>query len=103
MDDIQEWRDEISSIDCVVLISEFVEGSSLRTFIKESADEITVGLVVNWLRAMLNLFNEMELRSVKHGDLHAGNIIVEDRASYDLIGPRWVFRVTDFGVAEASS
>jgi Ser/Thr protein kinase RdoA (MazF antagonist) len=53
---------------------------------------------------MFNLFNEMEHKSVTHGDLHAGNILVEDRSSYfDLLGPRYVFRVTDFGVAEATS
>lgn len=52
---------------------------------------------------MLNLLNEMGLRKVTHGDLHAGNILVEDRSSYDLLGPRYTFRITDFGVAEVTS
>lgn len=102
-EDIQEWKDHAADIDCVVLISEFVEGECLRRFIKSYPDEITVDFIRQWLETMLNLFNEMKLRSVTHGDLHPGNILVEDRSSYDLIGPRFVFRVTDFGVAEATS
>jgi len=102
-EDIQPWNDPTAGIDCVVLISEFVEGPSLRKFIKENAEAVTVAFILDWLATMLNLLNEMGVRGVKHGDLHAGNILVEDRSSYDLLGPRFVFRVTDFGVAEATS
>lgn len=101
--DIREWTDVDDGIQCVVLISEFVEGPSLRKFIKDTAEQVTVNFIIDWLATMLNLFNEMEVRGVKHGDLHAGNILVEDRSSYDLLGSRFVFRVTDFGVAEATS
>ncbi len=102
-EDIQEWRDAAAGIDCVVLISEFVEGPCLRKFVSACPDVITVSFIVHWLGTMLNLFNEMKLQGVKHGDLHNGNILVEDRSSYDLLGPRYVFRVTDFGVADATS
>jgi serine/threonine protein kinase len=102
-EDIREWVDSAAGIDCVVLISEFVEGPSLRKFIKETAEQVTVAFIVDWLATMLNLFNEMESRGVKHGDLHTGNILVEDRSSYDLLNSRFVFRVMDFGVAEATS
>ena len=101
--DIQEWTDVEEDIDCIILIADLVEGPCLREFIKKHPDMIDVPFVVNWLRTMLNLLNEMKQRSVKHGDLHAGNILVEDRSSYDLEGPTHVFRVTDFGVAEATS
>jgi hypothetical protein len=102
-EDIQEWRDDAEGIDCVVLISEFVEGPCLRKFVSDCSDVITVSFIMHWLGTMLNLFNEMQLQGVKHGDLHNGNILVEDRSSYDLLGPRYVFRVTDFGVADATS
>lgn len=102
-EDIQEWRDDSAGIDCVVLISEFVEGPCLRKFMSDCSDVITVSFIVHWLGPMLNLFNEMKLQGVKHGDLHNGNILVEDRSLYDLLGPRYVFRVTDFGVADATS
>jgi Protein tyrosine and serine/threonine kinase len=103
IDDIAKWVDPLAEIDCVVLISEFVEGPCLRKFIKNCAEQITVAFIIHWLETMLNLFNEMSQRDVKHGDLHVGNILVEDRSSYDLLGPQFVFRVTDFGVAEATS
>jgi Protein kinase domain len=102
-EDIREWSAGPAGIDCVVLISEFVEGLCLRRFISSRKAEITVAFAMDWLATMLNLFNEMQIRGVRHGDLHAGNILVEDRSSFDLLGPRWAFRVTDFGVADATS
>jgi predicted unusual protein kinase regulating ubiquinone biosynthesis (AarF/ABC1/UbiB family) len=45
----------------------------------------------------------MNMRGVRHGDLHAGNVLVEDRSSFDLLVPRYVFRITDFGVGDATS
>jgi serine/threonine protein kinase len=97
------WREPSANIDCVVLVAEFVDGPSLRRFLKEKRDEISIPFVVQWLAGMLDLFHEMELRGVTHGDLHVGNILVEDRSDFSLVPPRYVFRVTDFGVAEASS
>jgi serine/threonine protein kinase len=107
-EDICEWpdvptRDGAATITCIVLISEFVEGRTLRKFINEFPDELSISFITDWLATMLNLFNEMSVRGVVHGDLHSGNILVEGRSSYDLLGPRFVFRVTDFGVAEATS
>lgn len=102
-DEICEWKDNGAGIDCVVLISEFVVGPNLRKFIAQHRHEVTIPFVVGWLETMLELFNEMKLRGVTHGDLHSGNILVEDRSSFALRGPSFVFRVTDFGVGEATS
>lgn len=90
-------------VDCIALISEFVEGQSLKRFAAEFPDEITVSFIVHWLTTMLNLLFEMKLRGVSHGDLHSGNILVEDQSSYNVMGPRFVFRVTDFGVGDTTS
>jgi energy-coupling factor transporter ATP-binding protein EcfA2 len=100
---ICEWQDSASGIDCVVFVSEFVDGKCLRKFIATNPDEMTVAFIVSCLESMLNLLFEMQQRGIRHGDLHSGNILVEDRSSYDLAGPQFVFRVTDFGVADASS
>ena len=100
---ILEWKDATLGFDCVVLLSEFVDGKCLRKFISKDKEDITVAFIVSWLESMLNLFNEMTQKGIKHGDLHAGNILVEDRSSFDLAGPQYAFRVTDFGVADASS
>lgn len=102
-EDIQEWQDTAAGIDCVVLIAEFVDGQSLHKFMKDHRELINVPFIVHWLKTMLNLFYEMEMRDVKHGDIHTKNILVEDRSSYDLLGERYIFRVTDFCVADATS
>lgn len=101
--EICEWQDASVGIDCVVLISEFVTGPNLRKFIAENKREVTIPFVVGWLETMLDLFNEMKAHGIVHGDLHPGNILVEDRSGVALRGPRFIFRVTDFGVSEATS
>jgi serine/threonine protein kinase len=100
---IEDWKDDAAGVDCVVLVSEFVEGCDLKDFIAKNKGRVTVSFVTSFLTTMLNLFHEMKLRGVPHGDLHAANILVQDRSAYDLLSPRHVFRVTDFGVAEATS
>lgn len=100
---IEAWLDEVAGVDCVVLISEFIEGSDLKDFIADNKGKIDVPFIMTFLVTTLNLFNEMKRRGVTHGDLHTGNILVQDKSEYDLISPRHVFRITDFGVAEATS
>lgn len=99
--DVQMWQD--GRVDCVVLVSEFVEGMDLRRFVDKQRSEVTIPFITQWLATMLELFHEMQQRGLVHGDLHAGNVIVEDRSSYALMGSRFGFRVTDFGVKDASS
>ena len=100
---VEEWIDEVAGVDCIVLISEFIEGSDLKDFIVKNKGQIVVAFIMNFLATTLNLFNEMRLRDVTHGDLHTGNMLVQDKSEYDLVGQRHVFRITDFGVAEATS
>ena len=100
---IEEWKDLDAGIDCVVLISAFIDGPCLRDFLRQQKETANVAFICDWLSTMLNLFNEMKEKNITHGDFHTGNILVEDQSSYNLIGPQYVFRVTDFGVAEATS
>ncbi|MBZ5564004.1 MAG: protein kinase [Acidobacteriia bacterium] len=101
--DITEWVEDENSIDCIVLISDYVEGKNLRTFIDSNRDEITVTFATTFLKSMLDFFYDMVSKDVVHGDLHAGNVLVADRSSYSLAGDRYEFRITDFGVASATS
>jgi len=66
--DVRDWKDDTAKIDCVALISEFVEGICLRKFITAYPEEITVSFIRHWLGTMLNLFNEMKVRGVPHGE-----------------------------------
>jgi energy-coupling factor transporter ATP-binding protein EcfA2 len=101
--DITEWADSQNSIDCVVLISEFVEGPTLKEFIATRKRQIAVPFVIYFLKSMLEFFNDMVAQSIVHGDLHAGNVLVADNSAYRLMGDPFEFRITDFGVANATS
>ncbi len=98
-----EWVvDAEPGLKCVVLLSEFIRGLSLKDFIEKNRREITIPFVVQFLETMLDFLHELEKVGLPHGDLHAGNILVEDRSG-SLRGPRYEFRVTDFGVAAVTS
>jgi energy-coupling factor transporter ATP-binding protein EcfA2 len=100
---VKEWKDDTSGVDCVVLISEYIEGVALRKFVKARPGEVTIAFVLHFLMCMFDLFHDMVVHNVDHGDLHSGNILVADRLAYALLGERYEFRVTDFGVARATS
>jgi energy-coupling factor transporter ATP-binding protein EcfA2 len=100
---VEDWKDQINDVDCVVLISEWVEGMALREFLRATGGNVTVAFTVHFLTCMFDFFHDMALQGVDHGDFHSGNILVADRSSYALFGERYEFRITDFGVARATS
>lgn len=100
--DLRQWVDPGSKIDCVALISDFVSGQNLRNYIRDNRGAISVDFIVHFLETVLDLFHEMAGMRMSHGDFHDGNVLVEDRF-YALVGPRYAFRVTDFGVANVTS
>ena len=86
--------------DCVFLLSDFVRGSTLREYQKK--EPVTILFILDFFRDMLDFLRELQQMGVQHGDLHAGNVLVEDR-SMALTGSPYVFRITDFGVAPLTS
>lgn len=88
--------------DYVVFACDYVKGESLRSFIKDKKKtrEIDIPFIESFLRTMLRLLYELELRRYQHGDLHAGNVLVA-KSEFD-IDERVDFRVTDFGVQRFS-
>lgn len=87
-------------IGCVYLLSDLIEGVNLRDFLKK-ARTLDMDFVLNFFITMLDFLRELDDAHTKHGDLHSGNIIVEDRAK-SFIGKKFDYRVTDFGVASLS-
>lgn len=94
------WLDEPNGIDCVALLAEWVNGPSLAEFIGARNAEITLPFCEALVQELLALLHAMQQRGVTHGDIHSGNVLIEDRAGM-LGGPRFSFRVNDFGVASA--
>ena len=78
------------------LLSDFVDGSSLRTYVKSHS--IDMAFVLTLTVELLDFLRELQRAGLQHGDLHDGNILIEDR-SEALTGPPFAFRITDFGVA----
>jgi hypothetical protein len=97
-----EWKDLANGIDCIILVADFIQGLNLRQFIEKNKRDITMPFIVEFLETMFDFFNAMQDMGLSHGDLHAGNILVEDR-SRSLRGAKFAFRVTDFGVSAATS
>jgi serine/threonine protein kinase len=96
--DMGTWS--LGGADYVFMLSELVNGESLREYEKQHA--IDVGFVEAFLQDMLDFLRELQLVGLQHGDLHSGNILVENRTQ-SLVGPGYAFRVTDFGVVRATT
>lgn len=84
----------------VVFVFDYVNGMDLSKHIKEKPENIDVPFVETFLRTMLEVLYELQQRKSRHGDLHAGNVLVA-KSEYDVYG-RTTFRVTDFGVRQVS-
>lgn len=96
-----DWINDPSGTNSLVLFLDYVHGITLKEYIQKNKNNISIEFIENFLLVMFDLLNEMEQRSITHGDLHAGNIMVEE-TSYK-IRPTSEFRVTDFGVMTATS
>ena len=99
---VVEWKDSEAAIDCIVLVFPFIEGRSLRDTLADKSSPVTMAFISVCLETLLELLAEMCARGISHGDLHTGNIIVEHRR-FALRDSPFVFRVTDFGVADVTS
>lgn len=84
----------------VYLLCDYVNGVTLREFFKKAP--VDIGFVETLILELLDFLRELEQAKLQHGDLHAGNILVEDRRDA-LSGFPFAIRITDFGVAPATS
>lgn len=94
-----DWRDEKG---IVVLKYDFIDGTSLHTYIKDNKSQITIPFIKRFMVEMLDLFYELQQRGIQHGDFHSRNILVTKPSKYRLNSTE-EFRVTDFGVAGLTS
>lgn len=91
--------DEIkTTTPCLVFVREYIRGTSLAKLLRDRSQDVGVSFVETFLRTMFELLYELNERHIIHGDLHTGNIIVED-PQFNVYGQAR-FRVTDFGVKD---
>ncbi len=100
--DVVSWPVSEVPGNFVVFISEYVSGISLKDYIKQAKDGITIGFIEEFLKTILGLIYQMARRKTEHGDLHAGNVIVAEKSDFH-IEPHEQFRVTDFAVRAITS
>lgn len=84
----------------VYLLSDLVPGVSLRKYV--ATNRIDMGLLLQLAAELLDFVRELQVAHLTHGDLHDGNILIEDNTQA-LTGPPFRFRITDFGVAPATT
>lgn len=94
-----DWQEKMG---CVVLKYDFVDGTSLTSYLKKNRKGISIPFVVEFTKTMLNLFYEMDSRKIAHGDFHAGNILVTKPSAFQRNATEQ-FKVTDFGVGTSTS
>jgi len=98
---VNEWYDSEHMIDCIILLSEYIYGNSLREYIQKNKKNLFIDFIATFLKEIFAFFHELNEIGDQHGDLHSGNILVEDRSTL-LTGPPYAFRITDFGVTSAA-
>lgn len=86
----------------IVLKYDYVDGCTLRDFIKQHKNQITVPFIKSFLSVMLDLFYELQKRGIEHGDFHSRNILVAKPSEFQRNSTEQ-FRVTDFGTGGITS
>jgi serine/threonine protein kinase len=96
-----EYIDEMANIDCLVFCFQYIEGVSLDKFIKNNKKDITINFIEKFLKTIISFLYETNNKNIVHGDLHAGNVLVET-AFDELMSDSPEFYVTDFGVGKTT-
>ncbi len=97
-----EWKDTEHKINCIAFISDYIKGKNLKEHFTGKPSRVEIHFIERFLLDIFSLFNSMQQKGIFHGDLHEGNILIEDRSD-QLGGEPYVIRVTDFGVSAASN
>ena len=78
----------------------YIKGTSLRKFLQEG--KITIPLLKDIISIILSVLHACQTIGIQHGDLHSGNILVEDPNDMYIDSTRRKIWVTDFGYLTAS-
>jgi len=96
----EHGRMDIGGSSYVWISWDFIPGKSLKELQVER--DITVPMLVSVVENVLQVFHACRSVGVEHGDLHAGNIIIENESVLRFDSSRREVWVTDFGYCTAS-
>lgn len=97
---------EGSSLDCNVLVLDFVDGITLKEFVADPS-RLSARTVAQIAIDLIRIRGEFESKQLHHNDLHAGNLLVEQLAEgvrrTDAIDDRIILRAIDLGSVAGGS
>jgi tRNA A-37 threonylcarbamoyl transferase component Bud32 len=78
----------------------YIDGSSLRSLIREK--RVSIPILCDVVRRTLSVLHACDYVQIEHGDLHAGNILVEAPNPMNIDPEEQRIWITDFGYLSAS-
>ena len=79
---------------------DLIPGTSLREFITEAS--ITIPMLLSVVESVLRVLHACSVAGVQHGDLHAGNVLIQDADPLAIEPSVRTVWVTDFGYLSVS-
>ena len=101
VDILQIPRSEGDSFKVICFVEQFIEGVELGKFIKDCQLEITPSFIDSFVAHLTIALNALQLRGLKHSDLHPGNIMVA-KPALGAMSPESKFVVIDLGQIRSS-
>lgn len=80
----------------VCFVEEWIDGSTLESFINEKTKHVTSSLLLAYVRGMCGALSALNAVGLRHDDLHAGNVMLARPPSGDLYG-EWTIKIIDTG------
>lgn len=71
--------------NCIVLHMEYFEGKDLWTFLSDKTSRIQQGDVSKIMKQISGALNFMHNMGIAHGDIHMGNVLVNEKKNAKLI------------------
>lgn len=94
-------HDEEDSRPWVCFVSDWVDGNTLQGIIERELERVSPGLVMEIAETLLRAVLFLELRGLKHDDLHLGNLMLvqtdPDTRLIDPRAPEYSLKVIDLG------
>lgn len=78
----------------------YIDGSNLRSLIRQN--HVSIPILCDVVRRALSVLHACDYVQIEHGDLHAGNIIVENPNLMNIDPEQQRIWITDFGYLSAS-
>lgn len=78
------------------IVSEFIDGITLEDFLSKNRNNISQEFILQFINDICEAIAAMRFKELEHGDLHEGNIMLENPKPY-LENSKFVFKIIDFG------